>query len=78
MMDSILFDRIDFSWTKIVTPTFASLVTLVAISCALVSYVFLPRNTHKAQEPPEASAFPLFGHLVGLTRKKFNYYVELR
>ena len=69
---------IELSWAKFTTPTLPSLVALVIILGTLASYVFFPKSMDKSQEPPEAPSIPLLGHLIGLTRKKFNYYVELR
>lgn len=36
-------------------------------------------SSHDPREPPLApQSIPIVGHLVGLSRSKFNYYVELR
>lgn len=34
---------------------------------------------HDAREPPLApQSIPILGHMLGLSRSKFNYYVDLR
>lgn len=34
---------------------------------------------HDAKEPPLApTSIPFIGHIIGLSRKKIRYYVELR
>lgn len=51
---------------------FASVVTLA---------YFATRNMfgHDPREPPMAlQSIPIVGHMVGLSRRKFNYYVDLR
>lgn len=59
------------------------LVSLVAsISVLLLSYLILHkmfRSGHDSREPPLApQSIPVIGHLIGLSRSKFNYYVNLR
>lgn len=35
--------------------------------------------SHDPREPPLApQSIPIIGHMIGLSRSKFNYYVELR
>lgn len=34
---------------------------------------------HDCREPPLApQSVPLVGHMIGMSRSKFNYYVDLR
>lgn len=36
-------------------------------------------SSHDPREPPQApQSVPIVGHLIGLSRSKFNYYVQLR
>lgn len=64
------------------TPTF-NLVNCVALfSVLLLSYLVLHRmfrSGHDSREPPLApQSIPVIGHLIGLSRSKFNYYVNVR
>lgn len=35
--------------------------------------------SHDPREPPLApQSIPIIGHMIGLSRSKFNYYVDLR
>lgn len=58
----------------------ASLLVLlgVLILTILAAYKMFG-SSHDPQEPPLApQSIPFIGHLIGLSRSKFNYYVELR
>lgn len=48
-------------------------------ACAVV-YLFVSKMFgHDPREPPLApQSIPFIGHMVGLSRSKFNYYVQLR
>lgn len=54
------------------------LVTLLVVLGPLAIYLTLSRKMREFQEPPEAPTWPVIGHIVGLMRSKFNYYVTLR
>ena len=60
-----------------VLPTF-----LLSLAIIIGTYVFFTRvlgTMHDPREPPLVSGFiPYIGHVIGLMRSKFNYYVELR
>ena len=56
-------------------------VTALALLLFLGAFFLLYSRlaTQDPREPPEApTAIPIVGHLIGLTRNKFNYYVQLR
>jgi cytochrome P450 len=52
---------------------------MVASAIAFVLYVVLQRATiQDPREPPRASSsIPIIGHVIGLMRSKFDYYVQL-
>ncbi|KAH7088269.1 cytochrome P450 [Paraphoma chrysanthemicola] len=53
--------------------TVASAITFIGVLHLLLRYL------HDSREPPIApTSIPFFGHLIGLIRKKSQYYVELR
>ncbi|VUC22732.1 unnamed protein product [Clonostachys rosea] len=53
--------------------------TVLAATVVVVSVVyFILRGGHDPREPPLApSSIPIIGHVVGLSRRGFNYYVDL-
>ena len=56
-----------------------ALLMLLAVSLASVFLVRMFSTTQDAREPPLISAsIPYIGHVIGLMRSKFNYYVQLR
>lgn len=51
------------------------LLGALAVTYLLSSKMF----SHDSREPPLApQSIPIIGHLVGLSKSKFNYYVQLR
>lgn len=63
-------------------PTY-NLASLVILSCVLLLSYFaiskMFRSGHDSREPPLApQSIPVIGHLIGLSRSKFNYFVDLR
>lgn len=51
---------------------FIGVVTLVTIAARKMF-------SHDPREPPLApQSIPIIGHMIGLFRSKFNYYVDLR
>ncbi|KJZ72490.1 hypothetical protein HIM_08159 [Hirsutella minnesotensis 3608] len=54
-------------------------ISLVFVSLGTVAYLISRvKSSHDAREPPPApTSIPFVGHLIGLTRKKFNYFVQL-
>ena len=60
-----------------VLPTF-----VLCLAIVIGTYLILVRilgNVQDPREPPLVSGFiPYIGHVIGLMRSKFNYYVELR
>ena len=60
---------------------FSSATALVAIALLLAGMLFFYSHLtmRDPREPPQApTSIPLVGHLMGLMRSKFNYYVQLR
>ncbi len=57
---------------------------LIALAAFGVITIFsglqlLLRYVHDEREPPIApTAVPFFGHMIGMSRKKTKYYIELR
>lgn len=55
---------------------------LVALGVLTLSYLAARKmfgSSHDPREPPLApQSIPVVGHLIGLSRSKFNYYVDLR
>ena len=64
--------------------TLEALQTTLLVSLAIIlgTYLILPRllgTMQDPREPPSVSGFlPYIGHVIGLMRSKFNYYVQLR
>lgn len=60
----------------------ASNSTLLLLFIGVVTLVTLAARrmfSHDPREPPLApQSIPIIGHMVGLSRSKFNYYVDLR
>lgn len=56
------------------------ILLLVSIGVVtLSSFAALKMFGHDPREPPLApQSIPILGHLIGLSRSKFNYYVDLR
>ncbi|KAF5126388.1 hypothetical protein E5D57_011085 [Metarhizium anisopliae] len=55
--------------------TLLVLTTVVTLACFSILNMF---GSHDPREPPLApQRIPLIGHMVGLARSKFNYYVEI-
>lgn len=56
--------------------------TLVLLFIGVVTLVTIAARklfSHDPREPPLApQSIPIIGHIVGLSRSKFNYYVDLR
>ena len=73
MVQFISFDLpLPLSWASIL-----SAALLLVVGAAIHNYTFMA--SHGPQEPPHApTSVPIVGHLFGLMRSKFNYYVELR
>ena len=60
-----------------VLPTFVLFLAIV-IGTYLV-FARILGTVHDPREPPSVSgSIPYIGHVIGLMRSKFNYYVELR
>lgn len=56
-----------------------TLLMLLAVGLGAVFLVRMVSTTQDAREPPIISAsIPYIGHVIGLMRSKFNYYVQLR
>lgn len=53
---------------------------LFLIGAGTLAYLATRRRLgHDPREPPLApQSIPILGHMIGLSRKKFNYYVDLR
>ncbi|KAH8651557.1 cytochrome P450 [Tricladium varicosporioides] len=46
--------------------------------CTYIIFIFLVASKQDPREPPNApSGIPIIGHVIGLMRSKFNYYVQL-
>lgn len=55
------------------------LVLLVVLSLSFFAARKMFGPSHDPREPPLApQSIPVVGHLIGLSRSKFNYYVDLR
>ncbi|KAI1264517.1 cytochrome P450 [Xylariaceae sp. FL1019] len=53
-------------------------VVLIAGAVAVIFFTLKMLGGHDQREPPLApQSLPLIGHMVGMSRSKFNYYVEL-
>jgi hypothetical protein len=60
-------------------PESPPLAAVLALLGGLLLVYHTIARTKDPREPPEAtSSNPLVGHVLGLMRNKFNYYVELR
>ncbi|MCJ1470534.1 hypothetical protein MMC07_009180 [Pseudocyphellaria aurata] len=56
----------------------AALLIILALSLGAVTFLKLASSPRNSREPPTISAsLPYIGHVVGLMRSKFNYYVQL-
>lgn len=53
---------------------------VLVIGGLTISYLIIRKMFgHDAREPPLApQSIPFIGHMLGLSRSKFNYYVDLR
>lgn len=57
----------------------SSLLLLLIAVTTIVVIAARKMLSHDPREPPLApQSIPLIGHIIGLSRSKFNYYVELR
>lgn len=57
----------------------SSLLLLLIGVTTIVTIAARKMFSHDPREPPLApQSVPLIGHMIGLSRSKFNYYVELR
>lgn len=56
-----------------------TILSTVLGACAVI-YLFASKMFgHDPREPPLApQSIPFIGHMLGLSRSKFNYYVQLR
>lgn len=56
------------------------IICLSVVGACAVVYLFASKMFgHDPREPPLApQSIPFIGHMVGLSRSKFNYYVQLR
>lgn len=56
--------------------------TLLLVIIGVVTIVTIAARkvfSHDPREPPLApQSLPIIGHMIGLSRSKFNYYVDLR
>ncbi|KAI2769288.1 cytochrome P450 [Daldinia loculata] len=61
--------------------SFTSVSSILWISIAIITLTYLATHKkfgHDPREPPLApQSIPIIGHMVGLSRSKFNYYVNL-
>lgn len=55
---------------------------LTALAVTLGAFLIVVRGLGTKQDPREppfvAAGIPYIGHVIGLMRSKFNYYVQLR
>lgn len=55
---------------------------LVLVGVLTLSYFAARKifgSSHDTREPPLApQSIPIIGHMIGLARSKFNYYVDIR
>lgn len=59
--------------------TSSALILLVIGIVTLFSFAAFKMFGHDPREPPLApSSIPIVGHMIGLSRSSFNYYVNLR
>lgn len=57
----------------------AIVVSISVLSLALVVIRKATSTHHNPREPPLApQSIPLIGHIIGLSRRNFEYYVDLR
>lgn len=57
----------------------SSILLVLTGVLTLIYYAIRKMFGHDAREPPLApQSIPIIGHMVGLSRSKFNYYVNLR
>lgn len=71
---------IKLTLTKMALPTNNSTVLLLFVGAVTLIAIAARRLLgHDPREPPLApQSIPMIGHMVGLSRSKFNYYVDLR
>lgn len=58
-----------------------SAILLVATGLITVTYFAVRKmfGGHDSREPPLApQSLPIIGHMIGLSKSSFNYYVDLR
>jgi hypothetical protein len=57
----------------------ALVASIGVLSLALIVIRKAVSTSHDPREPPLApQSIPLIGHLIGLSRRSFEYYVDLR
>lgn len=60
----------------------SSVAVLMTLAVAMGGFLWLARGLGSKQDPREppfvAASIPYIGHIIGLMRSKFNYYVQLR
>ena len=60
----------------------SSAALLTALAIAMGGFLLLARGLGSKQDPREppfvAASIPYIGHIIGLMRSNFNYYVQLR
>lgn len=63
-------------------PLGATYPTILLFSIGIATLIYFAASKmfgHDPREPPLApQSIPIVGHMVGLSRSKFNYYVDLR
>ena len=53
--------------------------TMLLLFSGALSLLYSRLAKQDPREPPQApTAIPIIGHIIGLMRNKFNYYVQLR
>ncbi len=61
------------------TPSHSNLLVFVAGVVTITYFLARKMFGHDSREPPLApQSVPLIGHMIGMSRSKFNYYVDLR
>lgn len=66
--------------TEMAFPANNSTLILLFIGVVTIATVAARKMfSHDPREPPLApQSIPIIGHMIGLSRSKFNYYVDLR
>lgn len=76
------YQTFDIKYTVIEMVFSADNSTLLLLFIGVVTLVTIAARkllSHDPREPPLApQSIPIIGHMIGLSRSKFNYYVELR